>query len=83
MQQASAKLADEVFTPLDALQQHRLRFNMSDVEVLAGDLDERKLGLKARVCIAGVVYRVFGASCDLYGCNCDAFIVPVGEGAAA
>lgn len=71
------RIPDEVFTPLMADRRTRLRFNLSEVTVLGGDLDVRRTGWKARVRIGTAVYNVIGCPCDLDGCNCDAFIVPV------
>jgi hypothetical protein len=77
-QQTNAKQADEpVFTPLDATRSKRLRFKLADVVVLSGDLDVQGVGKKARVRIGSTVHDVFGAACDLPGCHCDAYIVPV------
>jgi hypothetical protein len=70
---------EEVFTPLDAAKEQRLRFRRADVEVLSGDLDVRGVGKKARVRIEGRVYDVYGTACDLPRCECDAYIVPVTE----
>lgn len=84
MQQDSRpkQAVEQVFTPLTADRQTRLRFKRSDVVVLSGDLDVRGLGKKARVRIESVVYDVYGCACDLPGCECDAYIVPV-EGHAS
>jgi hypothetical protein len=71
------------FTPLDASRSGRLEFRRSDVTVLGGSLDTRGVGKKARVRIGSVVYDVYGCACDLPHCQCDAYIVPVRQGAAA
>ena len=80
-QDSSGELVDEnaVFTPLDATRNKRLCFKLSDVVVLNGDLDIREIGKKARVRIGTEVYDVYGHPCDLEGCNCDAYIKPVGQ----
>lgn len=67
-----------LFTPLDANRSKRLEFKQSDVTVLSGSLDIRGVGKKARVRIDGVMYDVYGWACDLPGCQCDAYMVPVG-----
>ena len=66
-----------LFTPLDATKHTRLQFKLSDVVVLSGDLDIRRIGKKARVRIGETVYDVYGCACDLPGCRCDAYIKPV------
>ena len=68
---------EAVFTPLTADRRTRLRFKLSDVVVLNGNLDVRGLGKKARVRIGATVYDVYGCACDLPNCQCDAYIVPV------
>lgn len=84
MQRTSGKSSDgRVFTPLDATRRKRLRFDLSNVTVLDGDLDVRCIGKKARVRIGTIVYDVYGCACSLPGCQCDAYIKPVqGEVAA-
>lgn len=84
MQQAiNEKQAEPVFTPLTADRKTRLHFRLSDITVLSGDLDIRGVGKKARVRIGSTEYDVCGCACDLPGCECDAFIVPVRSGATA
>jgi hypothetical protein len=70
------------FTPLDASRSKRLEFKRADVVVLSGNLDVRGVGKKARVQIGSTVYDVYGSACDLPGCQCDAYIVPVQKAAA-
>ena len=80
MQQSiNDKQAEPVFTPLSADKKTRLHFKLSDVTVLSGDLDVRGVGKKAQVRIGLADYDVYGCACDLPGCQCDAFIVPVGQ----
>jgi hypothetical protein len=64
----------EVFTPLDGPHGKRLRFRQSEVIVLSGDLDTRRLGKKAQVLIDQMIFDVYGCACDLEGCNCDAYL---------
>ena len=66
---------NEVFTPLNEHKTKRLKFNMSDIELVSGSLNVRKLGKKAVVKIKGQEYSVFGLPCNLENCNCDAYIV--------
>lgn len=68
---------NEVFTPLNYERTKRLRFDMSDVEVVSGDLNVRKRGKKAVVRINDKLYAVHGISCGLPNCNCDAYIKEV------
>jgi hypothetical protein len=72
---------ERVVTPLD-VSGRRLRFQLSDVVILSGALDVRKLGKQARVRIGASVYGVYGCPCDLEDCNCDAYMVPVQHEAA-
>lgn len=68
----------EVFTPLNATRTERLRFDMKDVKVLDDKFwGWRKTGYKATVEIKGKTYKVYGASCGLPNCKCDAFIKEV------
>ncbi len=77
------KQAEGLFTPLAADRKTRLHYKMSDVTVLSGDLDVRRLGKKAHVRIGVAEYDVYGCACDLPGCQCDAYIVTARpEGAA-
>ena len=80
--QQNIKASEPLFTPLDADRATRLQFKLADVAILSGDLDIRQLGKKAQVRIHGVVYDVYGWPCDLEGCHCDAYIVPVRQEAA-
>lgn len=66
-----------VFTPLNEQRTKRLQFNMSDVTVLDGNLSVRGRGYKATVIIKGTTYKVFGASCGLPNCMCDAYLKEV------
>lgn len=63
----------EVFTPR-TLKGVRYEIPMSEVEVLDGSISERKVGLKAIVRIKGELMNVYGAQCNIKGCNCDAII---------
>ena len=65
------------FTPLDASRSKRLEFKRSAVVVLSGSLDVPGVGQKARVRIGSAEYDVYGCACDLPGCQCDAYMVPV------
>lgn len=67
----------EVFTPMDEYRSMRYRFNKEDVEFLPGYDDRRGLGKKGQVRIEGKLYDVFGAACELGGCQCDAYIKEV------
>lgn len=64
----------EVFTPWNADQSERLSFPRNEVTVLDGDLNVRALGYLATVSIREQMYKVYGISCGLEGCNCDAYI---------
>ena len=66
-----------VFTPLNWERTERLRFNRADVEVLSGNLSQRGRGLKATIKIHGKTYKVYGLSCGLPNCQCDARIKEV------
>lgn len=84
MQRTPTESQDErFFTPLDATRSQRLEFKRSDVVVLSGDLDVRRLGKKARVRIGADIYDVYGCACSLPRCQCDAYIVPVQQEATA
>lgn len=84
MQQAiNDTQADAVFTPLAADKKTRLRFKLSDVTVLSGDLDVRGLGKQARIRIGSDEYDVYGCACDLPHCECDAYVVLVRPEVAA
>lgn len=63
-----------VFTPLNESRTERLRFNRDDVQVLSGNLMVRGRGKKARVSINGKQYDVYGISCGLPNCACDAYV---------
>jgi len=60
----------EKYTPVQ-----RMEIPMQDVEVLSGDIHERKLGWKATVKIDGQEYDVIGRNCDLPHCYCDDEII--------
>lgn len=77
MQQSRMIREARWFTPLDALRCERLGFMLARVEVLSGTLDTRSPGMQARVRIDDKLYDVFGYPCELEGCYCDAYIVPV------
>lgn len=67
----------EVFTPLNESKTKRLAFDRADVEVRSGDLDKRGYGWKARVKIDSKEYEVYGFSCSLPSCACDAYLKEV------
>lgn len=67
----------EVFTPLNETKTERLRFERESVKVISGSLDVRGHGKKAVVEIQGKRYGVYGISCGLSGCICDAYIKEV------
>lgn len=69
----------KVFTPLMPDLEKRLTFNLEDVRVISGDLDQRGVGEKAIVEIYDETYRVIGIDCSLENCACDAYIEPVTE----
>lgn len=68
-----------VFTPVDKATGRRLHFDMGDVTVLSGSLERQGRGIKARVEIDGVRYKVVGASCGIPHCMCDSFLVEEGK----
>ncbi len=68
---------EAVFTPINEEGTMRLNFKSSEVEVVTGDIDQRKLGLRAVVRIGGKNYKVFGKACGLLGCHCDAYLKEV------
>jgi hypothetical protein len=74
-----------VFTPLDRAG-NRLRFSLSEVEVLAGSLERGPRPrppagtVQACVQIAGTIYNVFSRECALEGCLCDTVIAPMWDG---
>jgi hypothetical protein len=65
------------FTPLNAERTQRLEFNRDDVKLISGNLHARRLGMKAVIEIHGEKYKVYGISCGLPNCQCDAKIVPI------
>lgn len=67
----------DVFTPMNASRTERLSFPRSEVRVLSGNLNARRLGKTAVVEIHGARYQVYGISCGLPRCQCDARIVPI------
>jgi len=68
----------EVFTPLNESKTERLKFDMKDVEVVEDKFwSGRGLGHKATVKIKGDMYKVFGISCGLPNCQCDAYLKPL------
>jgi len=71
----------DVFTPMNEQRTERLRFNAEDVKVLDGSLEQRGLGYHATVEINGKRYKVYGKSCNLPHCQCDAYIKEVEEAA--
>ena len=71
----------DVCTPMNEQRTERLRFNASDVKVLSGNIDQRGLGYHGTVAIKGKLYKVYGKSCDLPHCQCDAYIKEVKKAA--
>ena len=67
----------DTFTPMNEQRTKRLHFRRNDIRVLAGNLFERGYGYHATIAIKGSVYNVYGISCGLSGCVCDAYITQV------
>jgi hypothetical protein len=71
----------DVFTPRDYYTNERLRFAASEIKVIEGHLFGRGLGRHAIVEIRDHRYAVYGASCGLPNCQCDARIKLIGPAA--
>ena len=67
-----------VFTPLNE-NNIRLKFKDSEVKVLSGDISKRGLGYKGTIKIKDEQYKVYGKSCGIPNCNCDAKIIKVNK----
>jgi len=65
-----------VFTPLDE-NNVRLEFDDSEVDFLKVDMNRRILGYRGIIKIKGKKFDVYGQSCGLPGCGCDAMIKEV------
>ena len=66
----------QIFTPMNE-NYRRLKFNLKNVKVLSGNLDQRGIGKHAIVEIKDQKYNVYGRSCGLPHCQCDAQIKPI------
>lgn len=64
--------SEGVFTP--TLGGKRQRFKMTEVKVIEGAIGQRGRGRHATVEIGGQRYAVYGRSCGIAGCMCDAEI---------
>jgi hypothetical protein len=65
-----------VFTPVD-WSSIRLHFEDKDVVFSSNYKEGRYLGYKGDVTIKGKKYQVYGKSCSIPGCNCDAQIIEI------
>jgi hypothetical protein len=66
-----------VFTPRTPTGE-RLRFLISDVTIVSGNIMESGRAMKATVKVAGRTYAIKGASCGA-GCFCDALATDITE----
>jgi hypothetical protein len=67
-------MAMDKFTPMNEQLTKRLQFKADEITVLDGNIYQLGRGYHATIEINGKAYKVYGLSCGLPRCECDAYV---------